>query len=146
MESERRDPGVGVFAVVEVVDLIEVERSGPPITILLEDRPFANAEFNKLERACADRVLGEVRLVILAEAPVNDRCRIVVEVFRHGQSGLLEVEFDRVIINHLNGAFDAALGHLRLAVLVLLAGVDLFDHAVEQTQGSMNRLPGRASG
>ena len=102
LRRERCDPGVGVLAVVEVVDLIEVERPGPPVAHLPHDGPFAERVLCHLERAGADGVLRKIGLVVHAEAPMHDGGRVIVEVLRHSQGGLLQVELDGVVIDHLH--------------------------------------------
>ncbi len=122
--NQRRNLSVGVLAVVEVVDFVEIEIAGPPVARTFQDRFLADCEIDQGERAGADRVGRQVGFVVFAEAAMHDRRRIVVEVLRNGQRRLLQIELDGVLVDDLDGAGDTA----------FLAVGALFDHGAEQAE------------
>ena len=110
---------------VEIVDLVQIEGSGPPFPRLFQNGLLPDIVGGQFHRTGADGVLGQVGGVVLAEAPVHDGGGVVVEILRHGQGGLFQVELDGVIVDHFDGVGDALLG------LAVGAGLD---HGAEEAE------------
>ena len=128
--------------VVQVVDLVEIDLAAPILEVLgllLQDALVVDGELGELKGPVPIGLLSKGGLKLA----VHDRGRIVVHVLRHGEHRLAQVKRDGVVVDALDRAVDHALHHLRRAVVVLLAGIDLFGHGGEGREAGVGGGDGR---
>ncbi len=98
-----------VGAVIDELGPVEISLAAPPFAVLaaLVDDLGADVVGNQLERAGADRVLGEVGAG-LVEGAVHDQAGIIGEVGDERDIGRGELDLDGVVVD----LFDAAVAQL----------------------------------
>ena len=124
LRGKRRDPGIGVLTMVIIVDLVQVEGAGPPVPRPPEDGSLAHVVPDQLERSGCRSGCWRDRRRSPRRSPMHDGSRVVVELLRHGQIRLLQVELDGVVVDHLDSVGDAPLHAFRIGL----------DHGTEEPQ------------